>query len=627
LSSTTKKIGEIQGLRALAAILVLIFHAKFLSGGYIGVDIFYVISGFLITGLLINELKGTGSISLKAFYIRRSKRLLPASFLVLFVTAIFAWLVLPPISRGSIGRDLIASTLYVSNYLFAFWQNDYQNLNATPSPFIHYWSLAVEEQFYLFWPLLIIAIAKFKAKRRFLIGFLLIGVLSFALGIWLTEVASIWAFYSLPTRAWELVLGAVIALVPRNATSAFWKSDRVQKPASLLGLLLIGFSVFRFDEATPFPGTAALLPVIGTALLLFTIGSWPNLLKLLATNRISLWLGKISYPLYLWHWPVLVLPIALLGRELSVWERVSALALTVILADLTYRFVEAPIQLKNFSARKVVQGVIVSMAISALMGAALVATTTSAILVDGKRVKLEKIEMRPSSYEDGCHLNYRESLSPECTFGDLASSTKVILYGDSHAAQWFPALAKLANDKKFQLITLTKSACPSIDVVRESVGAFQMSNCASWRSSAIERIATEAPDLLILSSFEHFNPIGDPREVDSWWQAGSLRTYETLKNLAPRIVYILDTPLPEKNIPECLSRMSEDKCLANPNKGLKQVADFKLIDPRPWLCDELCTGVVRGNVAYRDASHISVATSIELSARLWEALRKLGFEI
>ena len=136
----TKKIGEIQGLRALAAILVLVFHAKFLPGGFVGVDIFYVISGFLITGLLLKELNSNGRISLKAFYLRRSKRLLPASFLVLFITAIVAWLLLPPISRGSIGRDLIATTLYVSNYLFAWWQNDYQNLNAVPSPFIFYCS-------------------------------------------------------------------------------------------------------------------------------------------------------------------------------------------------------------------------------------------------------------------------------------------------------------------------------------------------------------------------------------------------------------------------------------------------------------------------------------------------------
>ncbi len=311
MKSTTNKILEIQGLRALAATLVLIFHARFISGGFIGVDVFYVISGFLITGLLLKELNTTGRISLKAFYLRRSKRLLPASFLVLFVTALFAWIVLPPIARGSIGRDLIATTLYISNYLFAWWENDYQNLNATPSPFIHYWSLAVEEQFYLFWPLFIIALAKLKSARKFLIGFSLVTVITFALGVWLTIVAPIWAFYSLPTRAWELSVGALIALMP-----ALRRQSRL---LAVFGLIALLASALWFNESTAFPGTYALLPVLGTAALLSSIGAWPKSLKWLATNRISVWLGKISYPLYLWHWPVLVLPIALFTRELNLW--------------------------------------------------------------------------------------------------------------------------------------------------------------------------------------------------------------------------------------------------------------------------------------------------------------------
>lgn len=623
--SSTKKIGEIQGLRALAASLVLLFHARYIPGGFVGVDIFYVISGFLITGLLVKELKGTGTISLRAFYLRRSKRLLPASFLVLFVTAIFAWLVLPPISRGSIGRDLIASTLYICNYLFAFWQNDYQNLNATPSPFIHYWSLAVEEQFYIFWPLLILAIAKMRTKRKFLLSFTLVATISFALGVWLTQVAPIWAFYSLPTRAWELALGALIAIVPNTLTSKFARGKFTERAFSLIGFSLLAYSIFAFDEQTAFPGFWAAIPVIGTALLLFSIGSWPALFTNLATNRISLWLGKISYPLYLWHWPILVLPIALFGRELTDLERIAALLITVLLADLTHRFVESPIQLKNYSPRQIIKGVVVSMLVSAALGAGLVATTTSAILVDGKRLTLASIEARPTPYDDGCHLNYHESVSPECNFGDLSSDATVVLYGDSHAVQWFPALQKLANEKGFKLITLTKSACPSIEVERASVGAFQMSNCASWRANAIERIKQAKPDLIILSSFEHFVPAGDPRNVDQWWQAGSVKSYEILKPLAPKIVYILDTPLPERNIPNCLASTSADQCRANPDQGLEQVADFEIIDPRPWLCEVECPAIVRGNVAYRDASHISVASSLELSEKLWQALVKRGF--
>jgi peptidoglycan/LPS O-acetylase OafA/YrhL len=618
LKPSNSKILEIQGLRALAAILVLIFHAKLLSGGFIGVDIFYVISGFLITGLLLKELNTTGRISLKDFYLRRGKRLLPASFLVLFVTAIFAWLILPPISRGSIGRDLIATTLYISNYLFAWWQNDYQNLNATPSPFIHYWSLAVEEQFYIFWPLLLIALAKLKNARKFVVAFSLVTITSFALGVWLTIVAPIWAFYSLPTRAWELSVGALIALLPSLRRQSSW--------LACTGLVLLAVSAFWFNERTAFPGLYALVPVLGTAALLSSIGAWPKPLRLLATNRISIWLGKISYPLYLWHWPVLVLPIALLSRNLSLWERMGALLLTVVLADLTTRFVEEPIRLKSFSPRRVVLTTIITMALALLVGFGISKSTTSSILVDGKQVTLASIESRPTPYEDGCHLNYRESISPLCVFGQLNSAKTVILYGDSHAVQWFPALEKLAREKSFKLITLTKSACPSIDVVRESIGAFQMSNCAAWRTSAIARITAERPDLIILSSFEHFVPPGDPRSVEQWWADGSLRTYQTLKPLASKVIYLLDTPLPERNIPNCLASTSADKCLADRTLGLPQVANFDIIDPSKWLCENDCPGIVRGNVAYRDASHISVATSLELSDSLWQALVSKGFK-
>jgi peptidoglycan/LPS O-acetylase OafA/YrhL len=470
LKPSNPKILEIQGLRALAAILVLIFHAKLISGGFIGVDIFYVISGFLITGLLLKELKTTGRISLKAFYLRRSKRLLPASFLVLFVTAIFAWLVLPPISRGSIGRDLIATTLYISNYLFAWWENDYQNLNATPSPFIHYWSLAVEEQFYIFWPLLLIVLAKFKSAKKFAVVFSLVTIASFALGIWLTIVAPIWAFYSLPTRAWELSVGALIALLPSLRRQSPW--------LAFTGVVLLAISAFWFNERTAFPGLYALVPVLGTAALLSSIGAWPKPLRLLATNRVSVWLGKISYPLYLWHWPALVLPIALLSRDLNLWERLGALIVTVLLADLTTRFVEDSIRLKTYSPRQVVLTTIIAMALALLVGYGISKSTTSSILVDGKQITLATIESRPTPYDDGCHLNYRESLSPLCEFGKIDSARTVVLYGDSHAVQWFPALEKLAREKGFKLVTLTKSACPSIDVIRDSVGAFKMGELA-----------------------------------------------------------------------------------------------------------------------------------------------------
>ena len=619
MKSSTVKVLEIQGLRALAATLVLVFHAKFVSGGFIGVDIFYVISGFLITGLLLKELKLNGRISLKAFYLRRSKRLLPASFLVLFVTAIFAWLVLPPISRGSIGRDMIATTLYISNYLFAWWQNDYQNLNAAPSPFIHYWSLAVEEQFYIFWPLFIIALAKLKNARKFLIGFSVVTVITFVLGVWLTIVAPIWAFYSLPSRAWELSIGALIALLPTLR--------RQNRSLATLGALALLVSAFWFNERTAFPGAYALLPVLATAALLSSIGAWPQPLKWLATNRISIWLGKISYPLYLWHWPILVLPISLLARDLTVIERIIAILITVLLADFTNRFIEDPLRFRIIGPQRILMSTIIAMVLAIFIGIGISSTTTSALLIQGKQVALAKIEAKPIIYGNGCHLNYKESISPICEFGKIDSKRVVVLYGDSHAAQWFPALEKLATEKGFQLITLTKSSCPSIEVDRESIGAFKMSNCATWRENSIKRITEVKPDLIILSSFEHYKPLGDPHNVKQWWAQGSERTYQILQPLTSKIIYLIDTPLPTRNIPDCLASTSADKCLADSKLGLPQLANFEIIDPAKWLCQDDCPAIVRGNVAYRDASHISVATSLEVSDLLWQALVDKGFTL
>jgi len=184
------RILQIQGLRALAAILVVFFHARLVPGGFIGVDIFYVISGYLITGLILREIEKTGRLDLKSFYARRIKRLLPTSVFVLFVTAVFAWVLLPAINRDALGRDLFAAAAYISNYLFAWWQNDYQNLNATPSPFIHYWSLAVEEQFYLLWPLFILILARY-GKKIVLLGIATTTVLSLLFSIYLTQTAPI----------------------------------------------------------------------------------------------------------------------------------------------------------------------------------------------------------------------------------------------------------------------------------------------------------------------------------------------------------------------------------------------------------------------------------------------------
>jgi peptidoglycan/LPS O-acetylase OafA/YrhL len=208
------RIPQIQALRAFAAILVVIYHAGVTSGGYIGVDIFYVISGYLITGLLLRELEKSGTLQLRAFYLRRIKRLLPTSFFVLLVTALTAWYLYPATMRAELGKDIAAAGAYISNYLFAFWQMDYQNLSAVPPVVIHYWSLAVEEQFYLFWPFFIFALFRSGGRKRVGQGVVLISLFSFLFSLYQTDREPIWAFYSLPTRAWELGAGALLLYIP-----------------------------------------------------------------------------------------------------------------------------------------------------------------------------------------------------------------------------------------------------------------------------------------------------------------------------------------------------------------------------------------------------------------------------
>ena len=620
----TKKITQIQGLRALAALLVTFFHAKWVSGGFIGVDIFYVISGFLITGLLLREIERTGTINFKEFYARRFKRLLPTSFFVLTITAIASWLLVPATMRTSLGRDIVAASLYISNYLFAWWQADYQNLDATPSPVIHYWSLAVEEQFYLLWPLLILSffIIAIRLKNKVVLTYL-VGIttlFSFIFSIYQTETSPIWAFYSLPTRAWELGLGALLVLIP---------PIKARKLVGLVGFLLLIVSAFVFDESTAFPGINAIFPVLGTVLLIGTINSWPPFLNDITNSRISQWLGEISYPLYLWHWPLLVLPSTYLARTLEIHERFIAIVLTVIFAHFTHRLVEEPFRHKKLKSDAIFKRTSFVTAFSVLLGVVIMFTSSDKIDVSGIKgsVSLSQIKARPLVYEDGCHANYAQTISNKCEYANLKSDKTMVLYGDSHAAQWFPALVEIAQRSGYKLVSLTKSACPAVETVRLSQGAFKMSKCAQWRKNSINRIQEIKPDVLIMSSFQYFTAPPRFTSRDQWWNDGQKKLLANVKGSSPQLIYLTDTPHPLRDIPACLSNYSISKCNTTMKSDNLSISGFNVINPNPWLCSRVCPAVKDGVVAYRDASHISVDIAIALIPRLAQAIRDQGVNL
>ena len=610
------RIPQIQALRALAAILVLLFHAHVVDGGYIGVDIFYVISGYLITGLIVREIEDRGGLDFKAFYLRRVKRLLPTSFFILMVTALSAWYFYPGTMREDLGRHIFAAAVYVSNFLFAFWQMDYQNLNAIPPVVVHFWSLAVEEQFYLFWPVIVLVAYKLGGRKRLFQVIALITLASFTFSLYLTEASPIWAFYSLPTRAWELGIGALLLSIPQKyKLSVFY-------PWAALALIL--YSTIFYTEKTPFPGTAAIAPVVGTAAAIASISSWPRILNFFSNLRVTQWLGEISYPLYLWHWPLLVIPMVYFGRGLTILERVLAIAATLLLADLTHRYIEQPLRHISLSPKKIITGAVTASVIATGTGLAISATANNTItLSSGQTYSLTEIMERPKVYLDDCHVNNGETLSGDCTYGPKSNRT-IVLFGDSHAAQWMPVLEKLAFEKNFTLVSLTKSACPAPAVEKVESGGYKNADCAEWRKNSIARIQALQPEAVLVSGMQHFElPPGYSNRAQ-WWREGQVKTFEALKGSSENIIYISDTPHPVRDIPSCLAAGRADKCnTTEPSQAIFSPG-WKQINPTSWFCSETCPAVLNGVVVYRDASHISVMASKMVEPLLLSTLISLG---
>jgi peptidoglycan/LPS O-acetylase OafA/YrhL len=608
---------QIQALRALAAGLVLIYHAKWIDGGYIGVDIFYVISGFLITGILLRELESKSTISLITFYARRTKRLLPASFVVIFATAIATLILLPASMRQSLGKDVIAASTYISNFLFALWENDYQNLNSTPSPFIHFWSLAVEEQFYIFWPLFILILFRTGRHRAVFYGVLTTLVASFLFSLYLTERAPIWAFYILPTRAWELAAGALLVFLP--------ELKKFRPIVALFSFIAICIAALTFDKTTPFPGIAALAPVVATVLLLASRSEWPPIIDVIAQSRFTQWLGAISYPLYLWHWPVLVIPAIYLGEELTLVQTVLLLSLTVLLAGLTHRYVEAPMRAATLAHRKVFSFVALATSISILLGGFTFVQHSNSITIDsGFTVSLDQVRSKPKINEDGCHIHIRQTLSPRCEYGDLTSDETIVLYGDSHAAQWFPALDLIGKRRGIKIVSLTKSACPSAEVIKELSSQYDVKDCQAFRDSSVARINKIKPLAVILTGMQPFTAPYSDVSASSWWLAGESTVFNRIKSATKFPIYLTDTPLPQIDIPDCLVAGRGAKCDTSRPVAAEVAPGLIPINPTPWLCTDTCPAIVDGIIAYRDKSHLTVEMSENLSRQLENALFRLG---
>jgi peptidoglycan/LPS O-acetylase OafA/YrhL len=715
-------------VRAVAVLLVLAYHADFwpFRAGYVGVDVFFVVSGFLITSLLLGELRRTGFITLRRFWARRARRLLPASSLAIVTTLVVGYLVLDPLSSIDLAHDALAAAAFVINVVFAHRQSDYSTTDLAPSPLMHFWSLALEEQFYLVWPMLLQVVAGYRRRPLPFVGALVavLWPLSFVACVALTGSNQPWAFYSLPTRAWELLTGAALALA----------AGVIAKVPSLLrslvgwgGLVAIVVAAVNFGVTTPFPGPAALLPVLGTAAVIVA-GPAALFGPVVLLRRPALtWVGARSYSIYLWHWPALVLVAAQFG-PLSVGQRLATLAGAVAVAALTFRLVEDPVRHSAWLAATnrrglVMGGSLIAVAVTAaivvvettpaLIGtgtaAASVVITTPATAASVATTALPAAPLPPTAVRlpvstaaspslpvaptaspptaptvpttparpgpdelaavnapelaaslltealpanvrpsvrgartdvpgidhDGCNLDATVTTPGPCTFGNPASPISIVLFGDSHAAQWFPALDALSSHHGWRLEVMTKKGCPSADIsVFSPMVNRELHECDAWRVNVADRLAAENPTLVIMSSFRYRRQMGpwagvDPNEA---WSQGLTQTLDTLGPLASRVLVLGDTPTPASDVPSCVSAhlghvsacaaarsdaVRDDRLQIEREVAAARGAAF--VSTSDWLCSPTACPVIVGDVfVYRDNNHIT-ATAAEWLAPFVEA--------
>jgi peptidoglycan/LPS O-acetylase OafA/YrhL len=692
--SATSRSGfrsDIEGMRGIAVVLVLIYHAgaTWLPGGYIGVDVFFVLSGFLITHGLVTELERRGTVSLRGFYARRFRRLLPAGTVVLLATVLTARVVASPMVAESVAIDGIWAAGWLANYRFVAVGLDYLATDMAESPLLHYWSLAVEEQFYVVWPLLVLAIVKLagRGRRPLIIGLGTLSLVSFAWAVFDSVNNPTLAYLSLHTRAWEMAAGALLALTG-------WRlAGRTAAPLAWGAIVAVVASAAIFDATTSFPGPWAAVPVLGTVVMIAAGTARTNparrLLDLAPLQRA----GKLSYSLYLWHWPVLVLAEHALRRPLTAVEAVACLALSWLLSEVSFVLVENPVRhaapLLRSPGRSLSMGgslAAASLAISLVaatwapsltgrgeadwqvlaamevfgatstdvvgkppQGADAGTPPTVAALQEsldwimGQSGRLDAVpadltpaldeagDVLPAIYPDECMTPGVEP--PECVYGDLDADRTMVLFGDSHAAHWFPPIEAAATAHGWRLVVIAKGGCPSAQIVIWRDGN-RGDACDVWRDNALDRIARERPELVVVSNASHY---------EAYTYEGARLTGQDAANLAEGQAIVTDRiheRVPDARVvafgpsarlpfvaPECLVRSLDEpgECTQARDDVVKQdlidlqraAADAtgaEFVDTTRWTCNhEVCPLVVGDLLVYWDTHHLTVDFSTWLT--------------
>lgn len=641
---------DIEGLRGIAVLLVVAYHAGFplARGGFIGVDVFFVLSGYLITGLLVAEAQQTGRVRLLEFYARRVRRLLPAAVLTLVAVVAAGAVVFSPMEQVTFARTARATSLYVSNIWFLRHSADYFAPELEANPLLHTWSLAVEEQFYLLWPLMVMLAVR-RARRQSSLVATMSGLVVVSLGLatWLAYESPRWAFFSLPTRVWEFGIGGLACLLP----SAAFGSAGLHALLGGAGLLAVLASACILSAASMFPGATAVPAVVGTALVL-TAGAANarGLLQRMLGSRQLQWFGRLSYSWYLWHWPALVLTAAV-QPGLSSNGRWGAVVISLGLAAATARMVENPIRFSSY--------LVARPALSLAMGAVLTVAGVGCAAVWhtlGSRVARSAEQRRFSELalkdflepHSACMLNFEIETPSECVLGDVTASDQVVLFGDSHAAQWIPALDEVAKQRGWRLITLLKGACPAADVPIYNPRLKRVEGeCRTWRETALARVVSMRPMAVVIGNAAsyvkgHGREGGYARLTYQEWQAGIARLASRLDSAGIQTIFIRDIPQPGFDVPTCLSRLRltgpegsarctverpvavDDELARVEGAATDGLRNVSMIDLSDQFCDSAVCPPTRGDViVYHDSNHMTAAFSRALAPALFLALDRV----
>lgn len=641
---------DIDGMRAIAVLTVVVFHAfpMLVPGGFVGVDIFFVISGYLISTIIFKAL-AAGTFSFMDFYQRRARRILPPLVVVIAATLIIGWSVLLPDEYAELGKHSLAGLGFVANIVL--WQEaGYFDSAAEFKPLLHLWSLGVEEQFYIFWPLILACAWRIGLSLWMTIG--VIAVLSFVLNILLTATAPSAAYFLLHTRAWEMLIGAALAWAVFKGHRLGLDTPRARDLASMAGLIMVLAALVLVDKDSMFPGWWALLPTLGAALI---IAAGPNALvnKKLLSIRLLVFIGLISFPLYLWHWPLLTFVRIVQGESVSVWLLTAAIVVSVLLSWASYYFLETPLRQ---SKRWLPMGLLVAFGLLVALGSHNIYSR------DGLNFRLKDAQAKSEAQAlewptnlrsaDGCTPERLSGAGVDCLVMSDSLKANAVIIGDSHANHYYWALSHAFKGSDINLLQLAEGGCPplyGLDFLDKGV----VVPCSQSIDPIIQHVVDD-PDLETVfvagrwvgymtgrdldDPRDHVSDesiyIGEPaaddqsRRVEIFSQALAA-SLDMLSTSGKKIVFLHAVPELPFNARECvswspnryISRVPRETCGYDRAIADERAAEYRpqldvvlarypmiaQFDPMPFICAEAqCLGRQDGVLLYRDDDHLSL---------------------